>query len=81
MNLQELPMNRRPRKHLHLNLNDDQFDDLISALDSHRDCFRRLSEEAANGFGLGIPYWDGRVNEIQELIDAVRHCARGAGAE
>lgn len=81
MNLQELPMNRRPRKHLHLNLNDDQFDDLISALENHRDCFQRLSEEAANGFGLGAHYWNGRVNEIQELIDAVQHVARDDGAK
>lgn len=74
-------MNTQRRKDLHLSLTDDQFDDLISALENHRDCFQRLAEEAVNGFGLGAPYWGGRVNEIQELIDMVQHLARDDGAK
>ncbi|QRQ78321.1 hypothetical protein [Glutamicibacter protophormiae] len=69
-------MNPRHRKDLHLSLSDDQFDDLLSALESHRNYLQGLAEEAANGFGLGAPYWGGRVNEVQELIVMVQHLGR-----
>ena len=74
-------MNHQRRKDLHLSLTGDQFDDLISALENHRDNFQRMAEEALNGFGLGEPYWGARVHEIQELIDMVQQLVRDEGAK
>lgn len=65
-------MSTTGRRDIHLSLTADQADDLISALEAHRGSFERLEKEAGHGFGLPAAYWAGRVQEVQELLDAVR---------
>ena len=62
---------------LSLSLTTDQYDDLTTALEDHRDGLRRMAGEAANGFGLGAGYWNGRADEVQELLSSVRRLANG----
>lgn len=70
-------MGSNRRREIRLSLTADQFDDLASALEAHRDGFERLAEEAGNGFGLPEAYWNGRVDEVQQLLDAVHRPAAG----
>lgn len=76
-------MNGGERKNydLSLSLTTDQYDDLTTALEDHRDGLRRLAGEASNGFGLGAGYWTERAGEVQNLLDAVRRLAGGESAE
>ena len=60
------------RKTVTLNLSNDQLADLVNALEDHRDSFKDQAEQAKFGFGLGSDYWQGRVEEIQQLLDMVR---------
>lgn len=62
---------------LSLSLTTDQYDDLTTALEAHRDGLRRIAGQAANGFGLGSGYWNGRAEEVQELLSCVRRLAQG----
>ena len=59
-------------KSIHLTLNQDQSDDLLSALEAHRKEIAKIAANASNGFGLGGEYWNHRVTEIQDLIETVR---------
>lgn len=71
-------MTNTPRKDIHLSLTGDQYDDLASALETHRNSFQNLASEASNGFGyLDTEYWTQRVTEVQHLIDTVHRLARG----
>lgn len=54
-----------------LSLTSDQLDDLVSALEAHRDGFKKLAAEASVGFGLDSTYWQGRVDDVQNLLDTV----------
>jgi len=58
-------------KILKLTLTTSQLNDLINALEDHREDFRHKAENAAYGFGLDAGYWNSRAEEIQELLDAV----------
>lgn len=69
------------RKEIHLSLTNDQLDDLTSALEAHRDSFKKLAADAKLGFGLDAPYWEGRVADVQDLLDAVRRQAEGGSIE
>ena len=66
-------------KHLDMHLSHDQHDDLVSALESHRNYFEDLAASSVNGFGLDTAYWNGRVEEIQQLLQAVRDLADEPG--
>lgn len=66
-----------PRKDINLSLSTDQYDDLTTALESHRDGTQRLAEESRSGFGLEEAYWTNRVSEIQQLLDTVHRLAAG----
>lgn len=75
-------MTNTPRKDIHLSLTGDQYDDLTSALETHRNSFERLATEAGNGFGyLDTTYWTQRVTEVQQLLDAVHQLALGESPE
>ena len=60
-----------PRKHLDVSLSHDEFEDLNNALEDHRDGFKRMADEAMNGFGLEPAYWDGRAQEVEGLRETV----------
>lgn len=66
-----------PRKDLHLSLSQDQYDDLTSALETHRNELQRFADSSSSGFGLDLAYWTRRVDEVQELLDSVRRLAAG----
>jgi hypothetical protein len=65
------------RKDIHLSLSDDQYDDLTSALEAHRDSMQQFAKESVLGFGLDSTYWSHRVTEVQDLLEAVRRLAAG----
>ena len=69
------------RKDIHLSLTNDQLDDLTSALEAHRDGFRKLAADAKLGFGLDASYWDGRVADVQNLLDTVHREAESGSIE
>ncbi|GGL87494.1 hypothetical protein [Glutamicibacter protophormiae] len=56
-----------PRKHLNVSVSHDEFEDLNNALEDHRDGFKRMAEDAENGFGLDPAYWAGRAYEVEGL--------------
>ncbi len=59
------------RKHLDVSVSHDEFEDLNNALEDHRDGFKRMAEEAANGFGLEPEYWEGRAAEVEGLRETI----------
>lgn len=65
------------RKDIHLSLSPDQYDDLTSALETHRDGLQQFVKESALGFGLETSYWSHRVAEVQGLLEAVHRLAAG----
>ncbi|HJX78286.1 hypothetical protein [Glutamicibacter sp.] len=65
------------RKNIHLSLSHDQYDDLTSALETHRDSLQQFAQESVNGFGLDTAYWSHRVAEVQDLLEAVHRLAAG----
>ena len=65
------------RKDIHLSLSYDQYDDLTSALETHRDGLQQFVKESASGFGLETTYWSHRVAEVQGLLEAVHRLAAG----
>lgn len=60
-----------PRKRLDVSLSHDEFEDLNNALEDHRDGFKRMAQEAINGFGLEPAYWTGRAEEVEGLRESV----------
>ncbi len=73
-NHKEFRVNGSKRKNydLSLSLTIDQYDDLTTALEDRRDGLRKMAGEAVNGFGLGAGYWNGRAEEVQDLLNCVR---------
>lgn len=69
------------RKDIHLSPTNDQLDDLTSALEAHRDGLRKLAADAKLGFGLDASYWDGRVADVQNLLDTVHREAESGSIE
>lgn len=65
------------RKDIHLSLSHDQYDDLTSALETHRDGLQQFVKESALSFGLETTYWSHRVAEVQGLLEAVHRLAAG----
>ena len=64
-----------PRKRLNLELNHSQFQDLDMALEGHRDGLVRMEQESTLGLGLDPAYWQGRVQEVEELRRMVHDSA------
>ena len=62
------------RKDIHLSLTNDQ-------LEAHRDGLRKLAADAKLGFGLDASYWDGRVADVQNLLDTVHREAESGSIE
>lgn len=58
-------------KILKLTLTTSQFNDLVNALEDHREDFRQKAADAGLGFGLDAGYWTSRAEEIQEIITEV----------
>ncbi|GEM_PF-2043412 len=59
------------RKHIDVSVSHDEFEDLNNALEDHRDGFKQMAEEAANGFGLEPEYWEGRAAEVEGLREMI----------
>ncbi|MFJ2145283.1 MULTISPECIES: hypothetical protein [Micrococcaceae] len=60
-----------PRKHVDVSVSHAEFEDLNNALEDHRDGFKKMAEEATNGFGLEPAYWEGRAQEVEGLRETI----------
>jgi hypothetical protein len=56
-----------PRRRINLSVSHDEFEDLKNALEDHRDGFKKMADEAINGFGLEPAYWAKRAQEVEGL--------------
>ncbi|GAA1406876.1 hypothetical protein AUR04nite_04790 [Glutamicibacter uratoxydans] len=60
---------------LHLHLDDEQIDDLNSALCTYRDHFIELAESSMDAVTPlaqeNAKYWQDKVRQVQELIDKI----------
>ena len=67
---------------LSVHLDEEQVDELISALRAHRDHFVELIESNSEAVGLrareDAHFWQGKVRSVQELIDQVSDSLYGA---